>query len=178
MVVRNPAGSVTSQVWQVSVILQGESTAWGDNTDGQSAMHRAETSLVALAAGGYHSVGLRENGTVLAWGDNYFGQTKAFLKPATTGDYVFFMASDDHGELYLSTDADPANKHMIAQEPVWGGRNYYAGDGVANNSATRGADGALSNTTGKALTAARGTVVSLGVTGCGNYHRLAIRGGE
>ena len=41
--------------------------------------------------------------------DNYFRQTKALFTPAKAGNYVFFLASDDHGELYLSTDADPAS---------------------------------------------------------------------
>ena len=77
--------------------------------------------------------------------DNYFRQTKALFTPTKTGNYVFFMASDDHGELYLSTDESPANKKLIAQEPAWGGRRYYVGDGAANNSGTRGSDGSLSN---------------------------------
>lgn len=75
VVVRNPAGSTTSQVWQVSVTLHGEAMAWGDNTYGQGEMSRAETNFITLAAGGYHSLGLRENGTVAAWGWNYDGQT-------------------------------------------------------------------------------------------------------
>jgi hypothetical protein len=36
-----------------------------------------------------------------------------------TGDYVFWVASDDPGNLYLSTDSNPANKKLIAQEPTW-----------------------------------------------------------
>jgi len=77
--------------------------------------------------------------------DNYFRQTKALFTPTKTGNYVFFMASDDHGELYLSTDDNPANKKMIAQEPAWGGRRYWVGNGADNNSGTRGSDGSLSN---------------------------------
>ncbi|MEN9676072.1 MAG: hypothetical protein RIS76_1968, partial [Verrucomicrobiota bacterium] len=33
--------------------------------------------------------------------ENYFGQLKAIFVPETTGDYVFYVASDDHGEIYL-----------------------------------------------------------------------------
>ncbi|HAB18103.1 MAG TPA: hypothetical protein DCE44_16850, partial [Verrucomicrobiales bacterium] len=77
--------------------------------------------------------------------ENYFGQVSGFFIPATSGNYVFFLSSDDHGELYLSTDADPANKKKIAEEPSWSARRYWVGNGVDNNSATRGEPGSLSN---------------------------------
>ncbi len=59
--------------------------------------------------------------------DNYFGQLTAYFIPPTTGDYVFFMSSDDHGELWLSTDEDPANKKRIAVEPTWNDRRNWLG---------------------------------------------------
>ncbi len=37
----------------------------------------------------------------------------------TTGNYVFFVNSDDDSDLYLSTDATAANKVLIASETVW-----------------------------------------------------------
>jgi len=77
--------------------------------------------------------------------ENYFGQIKGLFVAPANGDYVFFMASDDHGELYLSTDSDPANKKKIAEEPQWGARRYFIGNGTDNNSGTRGADGSLAN---------------------------------
>lgn len=51
--------------------------------------------------------------------DNYGARISGYITPQTDGNYVFFFASDDHGELYLSTDATPANKHLIAMEPGW-----------------------------------------------------------
>src|SRR6266581_419819 len=42
-----------------------------------------------------------------------------FLVPPTTGDYVFYVAGDDDSDLFLSTDATPANKRLIAQEVSW-----------------------------------------------------------
>lgn len=79
--------------------------------------------------------------------ENYFGQLKALFTPATTGDYVFFMSSDDHGELYLSTNEDPANKKKIAIEPAWGGERNWVGNNTDNNNGSRGLieDGARSN---------------------------------
>ena len=76
--------------------------------------------------------------------ENYFGQIRGIFTPAKTGDYVFWVASDDHGELYLSTDANPANKKKIAEEPSWSDPRYWKTDGGAN-SGTRGEAGALSN---------------------------------
>ena len=39
--------------------------------------------------------------------------------PPTTDDYVFFICDDDQGDLFVSTDSTPANKHMVAQETAW-----------------------------------------------------------
>src|SRR6185436_10300840 len=46
----------------------------------------------------YPPDGLNEAGT------NYGNQLIAYLSPATTGDYVFFLCSDNSSVLYLSTD--------------------------------------------------------------------------
>src|SRR6185369_14868580 len=57
--------------------------------------------------------------------ENYANRFSGFFVPATTGDYVFFIAADDDSDLFLSTDDTPANKRMIAQEAGWSGsRNY------------------------------------------------------
>ncbi|MFM8360017.1 MAG: PA14 domain-containing protein, partial [Verrucomicrobiota bacterium] len=53
--------------------------------------------------------------------DNYGQVLSGWLIPPVSGDYRFYMASDDQGELWLSTDADPARKVLIAREPSWAG---------------------------------------------------------
>jgi hypothetical protein len=58
--------------------------------------------------------------------DNYGARLSGYFTPDETGLYDFYMASDDQGELYLSTDADPANKVLIASEPEWNANNQYA----------------------------------------------------
>jgi hypothetical protein len=35
------------------------------------------------------------------------------------GNYVFYLACDDQGDLFLSTDESPANKKRIANQPAW-----------------------------------------------------------
>jgi hypothetical protein len=57
--------------------------------------------------------------------NNYGVQIVGYIFPPTAGNYVFGLAADDAGQLYLSTDADPANKRLIAQETGWSAvRNY------------------------------------------------------
>ncbi len=48
------------------------------------------------------------------WGDNYGTRMFGWLTPPQTGDYTFWIASDDASELRLSTDANPANAKIIA----------------------------------------------------------------
>jgi len=46
-------------------------------------------------------------------GDNYGIRMTGWLLPPASGSYLFWIASDDAGELWLSTDDDPANKGVI-----------------------------------------------------------------
>lgn len=61
------------------------------------------------------------------YGDNYGAVVTAFLTPATTGDYVFFISADDNSTFYLSTDDKAANKKLIASEPSWNGERNWVG---------------------------------------------------
>jgi hypothetical protein len=49
--------------------------AWGLNNYGQTNVPVGLSNVVGIAAGDYHSVALKENGTVVAWGRNGEGQT-------------------------------------------------------------------------------------------------------
>lgn len=42
-----------------------------------------------------------------------------WFKPAVSGDYIFFVTTDDAGSLWLSTDNSPANAYEIAQNQQW-----------------------------------------------------------
>lgn len=78
-------------------------------------------------------------------GSTYGNQLIAYLSPPTTGDYVFFICSDDPSILYLSTDATPANKKLIAQETGWSNaRQWTASGGGSDLSAKRSDQFALS----------------------------------
>ena len=47
---------------------QGDIVAWGDNSYGQTSVPAPNSGYVGLAAGGYHSLGLKADGSVVAWG--------------------------------------------------------------------------------------------------------------
>ena len=46
--------------------------------------------------------------------DNYGSRFRGYVCAPQTGNYVFYIASDDQGKLFLSTDDNPANKVEIA----------------------------------------------------------------
>jgi hypothetical protein len=48
-------------------------------------------------------------------GNNYMTRVRGYLYPPETGDYTFWTSSDDHSRVWLSTDADPANKKLVAE---------------------------------------------------------------
>jgi len=48
------------------------------------------------------------------WRDNYGTRVRGYVYPPQTGDYTFWIASDDNGQLWLSSDDDPVNAVMIA----------------------------------------------------------------
>jgi hypothetical protein len=67
--------------------------------------------------------------------DRYGVRLSGLLTVPETGDYTFFMSSDDEGALYLSTDDQPANKSLIASEPQWNGSREWL---TGANQASRG----------------------------------------
>ncbi|MEK7675295.1 MAG: PA14 domain-containing protein, partial [Verrucomicrobiota bacterium] len=60
-------------------------------------------------------------------GSNYGNQLSGWFVPDQSGNYIFFTNSDDPSDLYLSTDDNPANKKLIAQETGWSNaRNWVS----------------------------------------------------
>jgi hypothetical protein len=59
-----------------------------------------------------------------------YGQVlSGYLVPPETGDYVFYLASDDNSELWISTDEDPANLRRVAAVAGFTLFRFYAGSG-------------------------------------------------
>jgi signal transduction histidine kinase len=51
------------------------------------------------------------------WGEYNLTRMRGFLHPPVSGDYRFWIASDNSSELWLSTDASPLNARKIASVP-------------------------------------------------------------
>ncbi len=51
--------------------------------------------------------------------NNYGARVRGYVYPPDTGNYTFWIASDDNSELRLSTDDDPGNSQLIASVPGW-----------------------------------------------------------
>lgn len=51
--------------------------------------------------------------------DDYGDRVRGYLLPEQSGEYTFWLACDDSGELWLSPDEDPAHKRMIASVHGW-----------------------------------------------------------
>ncbi len=60
-------------------------------------------------------------------GDNYGTRMRALLTAPATGNYIFWIATDDNGRLFLSRDESPSNIRLIAAEPVWAGVRDWDG---------------------------------------------------
>jgi parallel beta-helix repeat protein len=52
-------------------------------------------------------------------GENYGERIRGYLTAPTTGSYTFWVAADDAGEIWLSTDEQPVNKVKIAYTLSW-----------------------------------------------------------
>ena len=59
----------------VPQVAAAEVVAWGYNAHGQTTIPGGLTGVTAIAAGGFHTVALKSDGTVVAWGRNNHGQT-------------------------------------------------------------------------------------------------------
>lgn len=53
------------------------------------------------------------------WQDNYGSRIRGYIHPPETGDYVFWLAADDHAELSLSTSERPDDKKRIIEMKRW-----------------------------------------------------------
>jgi len=63
--------------------------------------------------------------------ENFGSRIHGYLHPDTSGEYTFWIASDDNGELWLSTDDRPANAVLISKMTASGGvRNFDDADVV------------------------------------------------
>ena len=85
-------GLATGQA-SAEITQGGTVVAWGHNGYGQTTVPAGLSGVVAIAAGGGHTVALKQDGTVVAWGGNHKGQTRV---PAGLRGVVAIAAGTYH----------------------------------------------------------------------------------
>jgi alpha-tubulin suppressor-like RCC1 family protein len=73
---------------------------WGSNSSKQSTVPRGTGTAVAVAAGGWHSLALKADGTVVGWGSRYVEQST--VPPGLSN--VVSIAAGDYQSLALQVD--------------------------------------------------------------------------
>jgi hypothetical protein len=105
-IVSNAHGAVTSSNAVVS-IWPSEVVAWGSNKyydgqhSGQSDVPVGLSNIVAISAGGFHNLALREDNAVVAWGDNQYGESSV---PEAARTNVAAIAAGGFHSLALRSD--------------------------------------------------------------------------
>jgi alpha-tubulin suppressor-like RCC1 family protein len=92
--VSNAAAVTNSITWKVKTLNQGGVAAWGSDSQGQLAWPVNATNVIGVAAGGGHSLAVREDGSVLGWGLNDSGQTNT---PSSLTNAIAVAAGNKHG---------------------------------------------------------------------------------
>jgi sugar lactone lactonase YvrE len=108
VVIRNSAGMVVSLPGNLAIQTL---TAVGDNTFQQLGTPVVVTHTVAIAAGAYHSLALRSDGTIIAWGADSSGQCEV---PSTLTNAIAIAAGGFHNLAILP------NRTITA----WGADDY------------------------------------------------------
>src|SRR5207245_4144078 len=95
---------------QTNSPTSGTVISWGDQV---ISYVQPGTRFQTIAAGGSYSLGLTSDGTVAAWGDNYFGQSTV---PTTLTGVIAIAAGTLHS-LALTPDrtADSWGRHRCGQ---------------------------------------------------------------
>lgn len=65
--------------------------------------------------------------------ENYGGRLRTVWTAPRSGDVTIWIASDDPGRGYISTDATPANKVYVANEPTWNDSAQWVAGADGNN---------------------------------------------
>jgi hypothetical protein len=94
-----------------------------------------QTSLQSITSGNlpapdYVATVTNGSGPINTGIDNYVERYSGWFIPPTTGKYVFFVASDDYSDLFISTDSTPDNKYLIAQETDYATNYEWLTDGA------------------------------------------------
>jgi len=62
------------------------------------------------------------------WGNDFGTRMRAWLYIQQSGDYTFWISTDDAGQFFLSQDENMANAVLIAEETGWSGTRVWNND--------------------------------------------------
>ena len=162
----------------------GEAVCWGWNSYGQT--EAPGGTFTQLAAGGYHSCGLRPDGTAECWGDASHGQddepADAFTQIAAGYGFTCGLLASGNVKCWgLDTDGGAApiecpvcGNGLVATSEDCDDGNLDDGDGCSSDCEYVCGDGYLAPTEecdDGNLTDADGCDINCTATGCGNGHR-------
>jgi hypothetical protein len=92
-----------------------------------------------------------------AWDNDQYGQRiRGYIIPSTTATYYFYIASDDNGQLWLSSDYNPANKGTAPIAHITGNNPPdFNNGGTGQREWQNAAHAAFQKSAGKALIAGK-----------------------
>jgi hypothetical protein len=121
-----PNPTVRGDVWSFTTTLPGLGTAVMERWE-----NIATTDINTLKNNPRfpNNPDVTETVTSFSWNgadiDDYGGRIEGWVYVPGTGDYTFWLNTDDQGELWLSTDDDSSNTVLIASESSYSGFNSW-----------------------------------------------------
>ncbi|UCE49117.1 MAG: hypothetical protein JSW47_03035, partial [Phycisphaerales bacterium] len=121
----DPPNTYTGDVWSFNTTLSNMGTAVMDRWE---ELNGTNINTLKDSPKYPNDPDVTETVTSFLWDvtdlDNYGARIEAWVYAPITGDYTFWLATDDQGELWLSSDDDPDNVKLIAyvkDSPTSGG---------------------------------------------------------
>jgi alpha-tubulin suppressor-like RCC1 family protein len=105
-------------------LIAGTVVAWGDNTDGQTTVPSGLGGVTAIAGGAYHSLALKSDGTVVAWGNpsSVPGDLSGVTAIAAGGFHSLALKSEAPTAILLSSTSvlvnQPAEVRAVSTRAV------------------------------------------------------------
>jgi hypothetical protein len=122
----DPPVTRRGDVWSFTTTIEGLGSIvmerW-DNLDGTDLNTLKESFKFPNSPD--ETIILDEFSTAIDAADSYGGRISGWLYAPATGDYTFWLCTDDHGELWLSTNDEPENVVLVAQENDWTPANTW-----------------------------------------------------
>jgi hypothetical protein len=78
--------------------------AWGSNEHSQTDVPHSFSGVIAIAAGAWHNLALKSDGTVVSWGRNYSGET---VVPGGLKGVIAIAAGTSHSAAIVANESSP-----------------------------------------------------------------------